>query len=204
MNRIVLIGNGFDIAHGLHTRYQDFVDWYWEQRKMLLWKTHSRCSIDILCELRIVTDSYSQWSYFAQTNSNFFSYEGRIFINEIRKFSDMFTIIESPLFKNICHSIESKHWVDIENEYYRLLKDCIKRTGEDEAARKKQVAELNEQLTFLQSKLVEYLASQSIDSINRSIRSNIFAPIEGSEVSVSGYKQFTDSIEYWLQADEPS
>ncbi|SFO66063.1 AbiH family protein [Prevotella sp. tf2-5] len=28
MNRIVLIGNGFDLAHGLNTRYEDFINWY--------------------------------------------------------------------------------------------------------------------------------------------------------------------------------
>ena len=32
MNRLVLIGNGFDLAHGLKTSYKDFIDWYWEQR----------------------------------------------------------------------------------------------------------------------------------------------------------------------------
>lgn len=31
MNRIVLIGNGFDLAHGLKTSYADFINWYWEQ-----------------------------------------------------------------------------------------------------------------------------------------------------------------------------
>lgn len=31
MNRLVLIGNGFDIAHGFKTRYENFIDWYWEQ-----------------------------------------------------------------------------------------------------------------------------------------------------------------------------
>lgn len=31
MNRIVLIGNGFDLAHGMKTSYADFIDWYWEQ-----------------------------------------------------------------------------------------------------------------------------------------------------------------------------
>ncbi len=31
MNRLVLIGNGFDIAHGLKTSYADFINWYWEQ-----------------------------------------------------------------------------------------------------------------------------------------------------------------------------
>ncbi len=26
MNRLVLIGNGFDLAHGLKTRYKDLID----------------------------------------------------------------------------------------------------------------------------------------------------------------------------------
>ncbi|WP_276880436.1 AbiH family protein, partial [Bacteroides heparinolyticus] len=32
MNRLVIIGNGFDMAHGLKTSYMDFINWYWEQR----------------------------------------------------------------------------------------------------------------------------------------------------------------------------
>ena len=32
MNRIIFIGNGFDLAHGLPTRYEDFINWYWEKR----------------------------------------------------------------------------------------------------------------------------------------------------------------------------
>ena len=31
MNRIILIGNGFDLAHGLPTRYEDFINWYCER-----------------------------------------------------------------------------------------------------------------------------------------------------------------------------
>jgi hypothetical protein len=31
MNRIVLIGNGFDLAHGLRTWYEDFINWYWNE-----------------------------------------------------------------------------------------------------------------------------------------------------------------------------
>ena len=30
MNRIILIGNGFDLAHGLKTSYRDFIDDYWK------------------------------------------------------------------------------------------------------------------------------------------------------------------------------
>lgn len=28
MNRLVIIGNGFDLAHGLKTSYKDFIRWY--------------------------------------------------------------------------------------------------------------------------------------------------------------------------------
>ena len=29
MNRLVIIGNGFDLAHGLPTSYKDFMNDYW-------------------------------------------------------------------------------------------------------------------------------------------------------------------------------
>jgi hypothetical protein len=32
MNRIILIGNGFDLAHCLPTSYKDFIDNYWERK----------------------------------------------------------------------------------------------------------------------------------------------------------------------------
>jgi len=28
INKLVIIGNGFDLAHGLRTSYKDFLDWY--------------------------------------------------------------------------------------------------------------------------------------------------------------------------------
>jgi hypothetical protein len=28
MNRLILMGNGFDLAHGLKTSYKDFIIWY--------------------------------------------------------------------------------------------------------------------------------------------------------------------------------
>lgn len=32
LKAIIFIGNGFDLAHGLKTRYEDFIDWYWTKR----------------------------------------------------------------------------------------------------------------------------------------------------------------------------
>jgi hypothetical protein len=33
MNIIILIGNSFDLAHGLKTSYKDFIYDFWDQRR---------------------------------------------------------------------------------------------------------------------------------------------------------------------------
>ena len=64
MNRIVLIGNGFDLAHGLKTSYADFIDWYWEQ-----WMNKVLFSMvpyinDGLCSVELNNDIHNFHSYF--------------------------------------------------------------------------------------------------------------------------------------------
>ncbi len=46
MNRLILIGNGFDLAHGLKTSYADFIDWYWTKRVKGFYTTISDISND--------------------------------------------------------------------------------------------------------------------------------------------------------------
>lgn len=41
MNRLVIIGNGFDLAHGLKTSYKDFIEWYWEQRTLNFYRENT-------------------------------------------------------------------------------------------------------------------------------------------------------------------
>lgn len=53
MNRIVLIGNGFDLAHGLPTRYEDFINWYWDCWLRNLMICHHRTLSDGLCTFSI-------------------------------------------------------------------------------------------------------------------------------------------------------
>ena len=68
MNRIILIGNGFDLAHGLKTSYADFIDWYWDKRISDLHSIYSDESIDVLCAMKLLPNTYSQWQSFYWTN----------------------------------------------------------------------------------------------------------------------------------------
>ena len=60
MNRLVIIGNGFDMAHGLKTSYMDFINWYWERRIDAFAGNISKVSDDCLCKLTIKDDTHIQ------------------------------------------------------------------------------------------------------------------------------------------------
>lgn len=70
MNRLVIIGNGFDMAHGLKTSYMDFINWYWDQRVDAFVGNTTNIAEDILCKL-IINESrrMSCWNVFSFQNS---------------------------------------------------------------------------------------------------------------------------------------
>lgn len=155
MNRLIIIGNGFDLAHGLKTSYKDFINWYWDQRVDDLICNKSKDSEDCLCTLSITPESiYSCWNQ-VQYNTSIFNHPtkgkctGKKLLQFIKNYPEDFFIDYTPFFERITKCIEDKGWVDIENEYYELLKkysDNIEKCKE-----------LNEQLDFLRVKLSQYL-----------------------------------------------
>ena len=190
MNRIILIGNGFDLAHGLKTSYRDFIDWYWNEWLSSLRESEKQKEGDELC--RFVLDSCLPWKDFlsrkALTKS---SLNGRMFFSELKKdFS--FKLESSELFSEISKSVETKGWVDIENEYYKLLNYSFDR----KRYKKPSVKDLNEQINFLQDKLIQYLNSVAIEKRiwKKHISDIIYGPIEYKDISISNIKTLIEHI----------
>jgi hypothetical protein len=200
MNRIVLIGNGFDLAHGLPTRYEDFINWYWDQRYIGFGEIHNNVSKDVLCEFKL---NYPYiWSRFYYDNKPVIGrIQGKEIIRRILT-NDYGIIIEhsfSEFFDRIIKSIETKGWVDIENEYYDLLiESTIGKTSYMDPK------ELNEQLCFLTNRLVDYLASISTNELKRldSIYDSIYSPIKPEDVSNDGQQFVVDYVKQWMEVDE--
>lgn len=204
MNRIILIGNGFDLAHKLPTRYEDFMDWYWEFRVNSFWHNRTNTDADCLCSFKIKNYSNCEaWSGFA------FCYCHRI-LNPIPGSHIIASIIQdpehyettfSPFLRNICESIETKGWVDIENEYYRLLTkySLISSSADNETAE-----QLNNQLCYLKDKLAQYLSSLKISesALNEEIRKKIYSPININDISVDGMSSIENHCSYWLARDD--
>lgn len=184
MNRLVLIGNGFDLAHKLPTSYEDFINWYWDQRVEWFRDTHSSISRDILCEFEI--ESPHLWEdYYKSFTINQVS-NGKKLIDRIihNMFYAKTKCSFSPFFGNIIKNIETKGWVDIENEYYNQLKKCTIEGSINQHALK----ELNSQLSYITELLVKYLQSISKKKPNKieDISNFIYSRIEEKDVSVEG------------------
>ena len=197
MNRLVIIGNGFDMAHGLKTSYMDFINWYWDQRVNTFVGNTTKVSEDILCKLQIKgNEDISCWNVFAFQNSFFFKdiyhkerYSGFEIIQEIRQHPKVFSVECCPFFETILQSIETKGWVDIENDYYQTLKNNI-----DSPRCDYNVIELNKQLSFLQNKLVEYLKTIETSELKNDLKGEIVENFNPADFSTEGKKRALRSI----------
>ena len=191
MNRIVLIGNGFDLAHGLKTSYADFINWYWEKWRDRLIKSKLQIECDKLCSFNIHSDFYHNTlggliNYYSSQWCEKKAYE---FVNFICNNLLEIEVIFSPLIKRIKESVEKKNWVDIEADYYDLLKDCLKNNSTIE------VSKLHEHFAYLQEKLIEYLLEIQVKSTNKdivlsSIKEKIYEPISKYDIAISAQEQF--------------
>lgn len=201
IHRIILVGNGFDLAHGLATRYENFIDWYWEQYisklKDCLINTYS----DTLCSFTLKEAMYGdRWYQFLSpyNNKSFENKSGREIYEILKEQKETVSIEQTPFMNRICQSIESKGWVDIENEYYQALNHEYFECPE----------KLNKEFEIVQSKLVEYLTlvqSSHIDGsiVKPELRAKILAPIRIDEIAIGARSQLVDFIRsrYFGEAD---
>ncbi len=155
MNRLAIIGNGFDQAHGLHTSYKDFIDWYLFRLLSTLFENenflHSDYLISIERERRYNTKTGKLVAGTDLWNTNKQHKENWEIIDIIAQ-DKLVTIKKTPLLERMLKNIENKGWTDIESDYYELLK--VNANDIDTCAN------LNSQMDFLKEKLAEYLSTQ--------------------------------------------
>ena len=197
INRIILVGNGFDLAHGLATRYADFVNWYWDKYFHHLRMCHNRTYSDHLCTF-ILNDNQNTWFAFLWSILNPIKLpSGQEFYEYIKSDEKNFTIHYSAFMKRICQSIELKGWVDIENEYYTALNEEYFEIPE----------KINEEFEIVKSNLIEYLSyiqekNITMSIIEHKLQEKILSPIMISEVAISARRQLIDFIQARSTLDE--
>jgi hypothetical protein len=168
MNSIILIGNGFDLAHGLKTKYRDFIedfDFWGERMKELPDGVKSIYEAEEKVEAfdrlygglyqKILREYRGQFKPLEEEikkaienarETNYFLYN---------TFSNLFFKEISEKAKSEDKNIALKNWVDIEVEYYLALKKCLK--GERNGG----IERLNQDFSKIQKMLEAYLIKQS-------------------------------------------
>lgn len=192
MNRIILIGNGFDLAHGLPTSYKNFIDWYWRDWKSKLLSSGFPPIDDDLCEFDNKT-IYDIKSFIINAfGYNIYNLHGYEFGKKLLSFDfdkNRFVVRPCTLLKEIHKSVETKGWVDVENEYYKLLIGGNVHLGCT-------IKELNSHLRFLQEKLIYYLNSIRIEGNmhQNHIAEIIYSPIKNRYIAVSSTDRLVEHI----------
>lgn len=174
MNRLVIIGNGFDLAHGLPTSYKDFIDDFWKNFK-------DKCKSQEYQKLILTNDAYDGYylgyksiENFNDLKSNLSEYclEYSYQFNEV----DLYVLTKSGgtvfkifQFKNYFFKIinvkNSQNWVDIENEYYRELKTIVKSPSINIEEKKQKVIVLNEEFEQVKKLLEKYLIEKVLEKL---------------------------------------
>ena len=176
MNRIILIGNGFDLAHGMLTSYRDFIDNYWKELlKELNSGNHHKNEFENeeLVIKFFIGYNLNTIDTYKKLIDKIENYDGKkIEINFKNKF---FEIISKNCFIN--------NWVDIENEYYSLLKASFK-----EKNCNYKIDSLNQDFYKIQKLLEEYLKKVEI-KFNEDFGKDINSVRMRSNI---GYKVYSD------------
>lgn len=168
MKRLILLGNGFDLAHGMKTRYNDFIIWYLANA-MEIANTKSEYHDGVISINRgdgsyvsIFTSTIFDYVYYFYEKGNlqeiinddriFFSTGGDSLLNPFK------IIIHSRFMKSLLLDCTICNWVEIENKYYNTLKDLLHNKN-SKTNTTDELAQLNATMGVLTSRLEEYLTT---------------------------------------------
>src|SRR5690606_14181832 len=172
MNKLVIVGNGFDLAHGLPTSYCHFMDDFWknlsenykkESIKELVFINKNLNSLFTYNEINGFNSFIESLSAYCEKGG--YKYDSLKYIatghhkvnGEILIFN-----FKSNFFKEINIHNSINNWVDIENLYYDKLKEITKATG-DFKEKKERALKLNLEFEQVKKLFEEYLNTKIND-----------------------------------------
>lgn len=162
MLRIILIGNGFDLAHGLKTRYKDFIDDFWEKekQKVIIGIQNNSIYRPFYYENEYIRiEAHGTVPHLLRNVSMFGGYTWFQSLHDsgiksLPEYESEKTIIKykNTFLKKISEMNSLENWVDIENEYYDELKQYYKDLNS--------IKSIHDDFQKIQGLLINYLTEQ--------------------------------------------
>jgi len=156
MNRLIIIGNGFDLAHGLKTSFKHFIEDYFKNSINEFYKN----GIYLGELLEIKFEESNKW----YDNSGIVD-EDRVFeeFRELKGADHIVVNFKSDLLETIYNDFLEKNWVDIEIVFFLMLKAIKEREDIDKCQSydtSEDLDKLNKDFDRLKKKLMKYLIDQ--------------------------------------------
>lgn len=159
INRLILVGNGFDLALGLNTTFADFI--FWLKKRLIIksfdspgynngrsYRGYLDDGIYTIKMKDITSYQWQEWMQDYERGNKSYKEQLKNYNKFIKLNSSIVEIIPSSNFiKAIDKDIEDLGWVNIEHIFYQNLK----------TAKNNQIKELNTQLVILKGYLRDYL-----------------------------------------------
>ncbi|UAY55697.1 AbiH family protein [Arachidicoccus terrestris] len=215
MNRLLLIGNGFDLAHRLKTRYDDFILWYLEKsferclkhgeyKDELLWIQKTQHATMLLYSIanpiaEFVDKLIHTNGFTSLMHTETMEFDSNPFIVKYRS-----EFLDGLMTKSL-----SSTWVEIENEYYEKLKVNLFAESETKA---QELKALNDAFSFIREQLEDYLKTIQPVMLQPAFYDILASPININELLKTDLDQnkppkeamvlnfnYTDTIEQYLQ-----
>lgn len=169
MNRLILVGNGFDLAHGLKTSYNNFMLWYinrsfckafsdyeYEDDLITVKRVkHAPTNFNTVSSIKeSIEDCYHEGQFKALVTNTWFlppedSYNMPNPIN---------LTVHSDFFRELLENCSDNNWVDIEGSFYDRLKLVLNLQLKLEK-KNKRLADLNKSLSAIINLLETYLGT---------------------------------------------
>ncbi len=159
MNRLFIVGNGFDLAHGLPTSYSDFLKYCWQNiGKSKFAYINPLVHINFIKLDKVFSyNDFKEALLIASNNRSDINPRPDIFILSIsdRNYGDLFRF-ENDFFRILNQLDDCAGWVDIEDLYYKILKSLIK-NGKGILNYRKNIYELNKEFEEVKEEFEKYL-----------------------------------------------
>jgi len=199
MNRLILIGNGFDLAHGMKTSYIEFIKWYMVQRIKAAANGETK---DVLIEIlptsnyrgdrptseAIIAD-YVNACYENGFNLNKFGRAALDLGGQSYRYPYIFHP-QSRILIKLIKQCSVKRWVDVESIFYETLLDVLdaKITPEKKEI---ELRIINESMRVIIRQLEIYLTGLPKPAVNQKYNSILFDYIEKEDLEslVKGEEQ---------------
>lgn len=213
MNRIIIIGNGFDLAHNFKSGYKDFIDDYWIAVREKVYGGYWQW-LDQQYGMNHLLDDYEDDFVSIETKYGKVDAPKESFSmkKEDSPFGNLCALIErynknpntnvticlkfkNRFFERISSQCSLVNWVDIENEYYEILKELLQE--ENPQKQNESIRMLNKEFDNVKGLLEEYLTRITKNAElkkHQSIQDAFSSFVEFDEIATCKQTAFINTI----------